>query len=194
MKLRELKSYFNEELMSYPLSERQMFFQRICESYLDLKPHELVLNYETDLSSAAVNSLKSAMNRLKNQEPLQYVLGTSYFFGLEFSVGPSVLIPRPETEELVAWILTHFKKNDTLKILDLGTGSGCIAISLAKQLPNAQVYAMDTNLEALKMAKINAKNNKVDVEFFQGNILEWKSQNHFFDLSQQIYPYQVQKD
>ena len=73
MKLRELKSYFNEELMSYPLSERQMFFHRICESYLDLKPHELVLNYETDLSSAAVNSLKSAMNRLKNQEPLQYL-------------------------------------------------------------------------------------------------------------------------
>ena len=101
---------------------------------------------------------------------------------MEFSVGPSVLIPRPETEELVAWILTHFKKNDALKILDLGTGSGCIAITLAKQLPNARVYAMDTSLEALKMAKINAKNNEVDVEFFHGNILEWKSQNQSFDL------------
>ena len=193
MKLRQLKSYFNEELKSYNMSERQMLIQRISESYQELKPHELVLNYETDLSSAAVNSLKSAMNRLKNQEPLQYITGTSYFFGLEFSVGPSVLIPRPETEELVAWILTHFKKNDALKILDLGTGSGCIAITLAKQLPNARVYAMDTSLEALKMAKINAKNNEVDVEFFHGNILEWKSQNQSFDLIVSNPPY-VLKD
>ena len=189
MKLREFKSYFNEELKSYPLTERKLFLQRICEYFLDLKPHELVLSYETDLSSTAVNSLKLAMNRLKNKEPLQYILGTSYFFGLEFSVDPCVLIPRPETEELVAWILTHFKKNEAPKILDLGTGSGCIAVALAKQLPNARVYAMDASPEALKLAKTNAKNNEVEVKFFHGNMLEWTPLEQSFDLIVSNPPY-----
>ena len=131
--LGELKNKFTNELEYYPSSERQVFFQSVCEAYLQLQPHQKVLNYEKEISEVEYKRFNEAMNRLKNREPIQYILERAYFFGLEFLVTPAVLIPRPETEELVAWILEHFSKIDALKILDLGTGSGCISIALANR-------------------------------------------------------------
>ena len=96
-------------------------------------------------------------------EPIQYILGTTSFFGLDFKVDPNVLIPRPETEELVAWILKQADSNQPLKILDIGTGSGCIAVSLAKHLANADVYALDVSPAALEMAQYNAQQNAVQL-------------------------------
>ncbi|WP_448699110.1 peptide chain release factor N(5)-glutamine methyltransferase [Mucilaginibacter sp. AW1-3] len=108
--------------------------------------------------------------------PVQYVLGHTEFYGLPFNVNPSVLIPRPETEELVEWILEEsqelrIRNQDDFRILDIGTGSGCIPISLKKNLPNAQVSGLDISAEALSTAKQNAKLNNVDVDFINADIL-----------------------
>jgi len=193
MKLKALKVYFNNELDDLPLSERQIFFQRLCESYLQLQPHQLVLNYEKEISEVEYKRFKEALHHLKNHEPIQYILECAYFFGLEFLVTPAVLIPRPETEELVAWILEHFNKTDAPKILDLGTGSGCISIALAKNLANAQVFALDMSTEALEIARFNAKKNNVEINFIASNMLEWKSTQQF-DVIVSNPPYVLEKE
>lgn len=193
MTLGELKENFTNELEYYPSSERQVFFQRVCEAYLQLQPHQIVINYEKEISEVEYKRFNEAMNRLKNYEPIQYVLECAYFFGLEFLVTPAVLIPRPETEELVAWILEHFSKIDALKILDLGTGSGCISIALAKNLPSAQVFALDISTEALEIARFNAKKNNVEINFISSNMLEWKSIQQF-DIIVSNPPYVLEKE
>ena len=193
MKLRALKEYFNQQLDIYPETERLVFFQRLCAAYLNLKPCQLVLNYDEDVSNTVVNSFEHALSRLKNHEPIQYILGETYFFGLTFSVNSSVLIPRPETEELVAWVITHFKSNDAPKILDLGTGSGCIAIALAKTLPNAQVFALDISAEALEVARTNAQKNNVTINFIEANMLNWVS-DQLFDVIISNPPYVTTKE
>ena len=114
--------------------------------------------------------------RLKNFEPIQYILGTTEFFGLPFLVDKNVLIPRPETEELVDWILGQNKHKEAT-ILDIGTGSGCIAISLAKHLPGAKVCGLDISAEALLVAQVNTVLNKVDIRYFNTDVLNentWK--------------------
>ena len=193
MTLGELKENFTNELEYYPSSERQVFFQRLCEAYLQLQPHQIVLNYEKEISEVEFKRFDEALNRLKNHEPIQYLLECAYFFGLEFLVTPAVLIPRPETEELVAWILEHFNKTDTPKILDLGTGSGCISIALAKNLPNAQVFALDISTEALEIARFNAKKNNVEINFITSNMLEWNSSKKF-DIIVSNPPYVLEKE
>ena len=193
MKLRALKEHFNQQLDIYPETERLVFFQRLCAACLNLKPYQLVLNYDEDVSNTIINSFEHALSRLKNHEPIQYILSEAYFFGLTFSVNSSVLIPRPETEELVAWVLGHFKSNDAPKILDLGTGSGCIAIALAKTLPNAEVYALDVSAEALEVARTNAQKNDVSINFIEANMLNWVSNQHF-DVILSNPPYVTKKE
>lgn len=125
------------------------------------------------LTIAQLNQLDNCLSRLKKYEPVQYVLGYAEFKGLRFTVNPSVLIPRPETEELVDWILGHapaLSRND-LRILDIGTGSGCIAISLAKGFPGATVFASDINPDALSVAGLNAQQQHISIQFIQHDIL-----------------------
>jgi len=124
--------------------------------------------YTIDSSEKIINALEL----LKQQKPIQYIIGETEFYGLPFKVNESVLIPRPETEELVEWVLKHADSNESINILDIGTGSGCIAISLAKNLPNAKVYALDVSAKALKTAKKNADLNEVNVEFIEVDILK----------------------
>lgn len=188
MKISLLKKRFLDELHVYPSSERLVFFQRLCAAYLNLKPHQIVLNYGKEVSASDLSSFEQALIRLKNHEPVQYILGQTSFFGLTFSVSASVLIPRPETEELVAWILNHFDPSDAPKIIDLGTGSGCIAIALAHALPNAEVFALDVSPDALELAHFNAKANEVKVNFIEANMLEWNS-NKDFDVVVSNPPY-----
>ena len=111
-------------------------------------------------------------NALKVEKPIQYILGSAHFYGMEFMVNEHTLIPRPETEELVSWILKDVSKSDNLNILDIGTGTGCIPIAIAKNLPNARVYALDVSAEALKIAKRNAESNNVKVTFSEVDILK----------------------
>jgi release factor glutamine methyltransferase len=118
--------------------------------------------------------ISDSLQRLKSEEPIQYILGETDFYGLSFKLNSNVLIPRPETEELVDWMLTRqpTTNNQQLNILDIGTGSGCIAISLAKSLKNTKVYALDVSSDALKIAEENAKLNQVEAEFIEKDILK----------------------
>ncbi|MDR6193523.1 peptide chain release factor N(5)-glutamine methyltransferase [Siphonobacter sp. SORGH_AS_0500] len=122
--------------------------------------------------TAPVMDIEGIIERLKNQEPVQYVLGEGHFYGRTFTVAPGVLIPRPETEELVHWALQELKTRKTPQLLDIGTGSGCIALTLAAERPDAQVTAFDISEEALTIARENAQRLAVTVAFQQGNALD----------------------
>ncbi len=125
---------------------------------------------------------------LKKQKPLQYILNKTYFYGLPFEVNKYTIIPRNETEELVEWILRSIPKDDSLKILDIGTGSGCIAISLKKHLPRCYITALDISHQALKVAERNAKLNSVKIHFQQMDILR-EVPNDTFDMIVSNPPY-----
>jgi release factor glutamine methyltransferase len=155
------------------------------EEKQNLKRIDLALQPDLELSDAEIKVWDAILEQLKKEIPIQYLLGTTHFYGLNFSVNKNVLIPRPETEELVEWIIESQKSkvgslksgagSESLKILDIGTGSGCIAISLAKNLSNAHVFAIDISGNALATAKKNAIKNNVNVTFIQKNILETNS-------------------
>ncbi|WP_374951015.1 peptide chain release factor N(5)-glutamine methyltransferase [Mucilaginibacter sp.] len=133
---------------------------------------------EDELPAGAIEKLSAIATELQTGKPVQYVLGNTEFYGLNFLVNPATLIPRPETEELVDWALKESKRltdNKQLNILDIGTGSGCIAISLKKNLPGALVTAIDVSATALKTAAQNAVINEVTVEFIEDSILDPKS-------------------
>ncbi|MCL4124898.1 UNVERIFIED_CONTAM: hypothetical protein GTU68_024445 [Idotea baltica] len=171
MKLKTIQSIFQSTLNKlYPSEEIDSFFYILIESYFKVTRIQLAMDY--DLSVDNVDEILKALDLLKQQKPIQYILGETEFYGLPFKVNENTLIPRPETEELVEWVINEFKNHKSkIKILDIGTGSGCIAISLAKNLPNAKVYALDVSKEALKVAKHNANLNTVDVQFIEDSIL-----------------------
>jgi release factor glutamine methyltransferase len=133
--------------------------------------------------------LTSVVQRLNKHEPVQYVLGKAWFCGHKFSVNPSVLIPRPETEMLVEEALKFKPSNKDCFILDIGTGSGCIAISLALMFPDAQVKAIDISEDALRTAKQNARNLNANVDFINHNILTNDFPDQEFDLIVSNPPY-----
>ena len=190
MQLKSLKIFFQNGLLGYyPKEEINTFFYRICEQHLDYKRIDVSLKSETLISPKTFEYFETIISRLLTYEPIQYILGTTSFFGLEFKVGSNVLIPRPETEELVAWILKQTDSSQSLKILDIGTGSGCIAISLAKHLPNAEVYALDVSSKALEIAEFNAQQNAVKLNMIKANVLDWKPTDLSFDLIVSNPPY-----
>jgi len=133
---------------------------------------------ELEIAEEQAEKIDNILVRLKTGEPIQYILGHTEFYGLPFKVNPSVLIPRPETEELVEWVISSVGSGQLAvdNILDIGTGSGCIAISLKKNLIDAQVSAIDISTEALNTAKENAELNNVDVDFILADILNLKSE------------------
>jgi release factor glutamine methyltransferase len=131
---------------------------------------------ELEIPTVQAEKIGHMLTRLKTGEPVQYILGHTEFYGLPFKVNPSVLIPRPETEELVEWAISSWQFSvgswqPPYNILDIGTGSGCIAISLKKNLPDAAVSAIDISTEALKTAKENAALNNADINFIEADIL-----------------------
>ena len=140
------------------------------------------------LSDAEMQKLTEIVGKLKNSEPIQYILGESDFFGLAFYVNGSVLIPRPETEELVQWVLES-AENKPIKILDIGTGSGCIAVTLAKKLPSAEVHAWDISEDALEVARRNAERNGVKVIFSKRDMLLEPVSDEKFDIIVSNPPY-----
>lgn len=133
------------------------------------------------------------VDRLKNFEPIQYVLGETDFWGLSFYVNSSVLIPRPETEELIQWVLENVG-TEPVRILDIGTGSGCIAVTLAKKLPLAEVHAWDISEDALDVARKNAENNGTQVIFSQRNILQGQPADEIFDVIISNPPYVTESE
>ncbi len=172
MLLKEIKAIFHRELHElYPNEEIDSFFFLFMEHYLGLEKFSLVLKPNYVVTKEEEQPFFEGLTRLKKEEPVQYILHEAHFMDLTLKVNEHVLIPRPESEELVQWILEEKNNRDSvIRILDVGTGSGCIAIALARTLPNAQVFALDISEDALRVAKDNAKRNNVDVTFFQDDI------------------------
>tara|TARA_B100000768_G_scaffold181355_1_gene204008 strand:+ start:13201 stop:14049 length:849 start_codon:yes stop_codon:yes gene_type:complete len=190
MQLKSLQNFFQNGLIGYyPKEEINAFFYRICEQHLNYKRIDVSLKSETLITPETFEYFETLISRLLTYEPIQYILGTTSFFGLEFKVDTNVLIPRPETEELVAWILKQADSSQPLKILDIGSGSGCIAVSLAKHFPNADVYALDVSPAALEMAQYNAQQNGVQLNGIQANVLEWENTELQFDIIVSNPPY-----
>ena len=190
MQLLQFKNHFFSELSNiYPTTEIQSFFKLLIEFKLGLNRIETALQPAFEINTENEVYLQSALQELKNHIPIQYIIGKTEFYGLTFRVTNDVLIPRPETEELVNWIVQENDQSKKLKILDIGTGSGCIAISLAKLLPNSEVTAIDISSEALKIAKENALLNNVTIHFLEKNILETTELPHNFDIIVSNPPY-----
>lgn len=167
--LKELTGY-------YPEREARSILRLIQEVRFGITQMDICLGRQRSLSSLEREDLKNILNRLKKKEPIQYVLGEADFYGYSYHVEPGVLIPRPETEELVNWILSE-EPNTSLSILDIGTGSGCIAITLAKNMPQASVTAFDISLKALSIAQTNAERMQTQVHFRQTDILRYIPDN-----------------
>lgn len=185
MLLKDLQHIFHKELDAvYGKEEVDSFFFICTEHYLDLPRFQLTLQPEFTLNKSETDTFFKVLEDLRQENPIQYILGETEFYGLSFKVNQNVLIPRPETEELVDLIIRcHSERSDESqpKILDIGTGSGCIAISLAKNIPNAKVYALDVSDKALEVAKQNAKLNNVEVTFIEADILNETSWDLVFE-------------
>ena len=176
MLLKNYKTTFLQELSSlYEEKEIESFFYIILEKLHSLKRIDLALNPQSVMDGAHLKQWKNIVTELKKQRPVQYILGETEFYGLRFLVNENTLIPRPETEELVELIIesTNYElRNTKLKVLDIGTGSGCIAISLAKHLATSEVFAIDVSEKALAVAKKNSELNDVKVYYINVDILE----------------------
>ena len=193
MKIKEYRTQFIEALSQiYDIGEVESFFYLILEEKRELKRIDLALNPDLTFSAEEIQIWNSILEQLQQEVPIQYLLGKTSFYGLNFEVNSAVLIPRPETEELVEWIITTQDprpKAQNLKILDIGTGSGCIAIALAKNIPNAQVFAIDVSEKALVTAQKNANSNEVNITFLEKNILETEDLEQQFDIIVSNPPY-----
>lgn len=192
--INDLLPYFKEKLSNiYEEKEIENIYDWLCDYLFDLPKSKRIFS-DKKLSESELLEVRKIVKRLEANEPIQYILGETEFYGLKFKVNPNVLIPRPETEELVDLIL---KENhlENLNVLDIGTGSGCIPISLKKNRPNWQVYSIDVSLKALEVAKENAIQNSVIVNFEELDILT-NTLNHFptFDIIVSNPPYVLESD
>lgn len=199
MNIREFRDYFKISLKKlYPASEIDTFLFLLLEEYLNFKRIDIVLKSNFNISSEVLTLLKSSTKLLEQEIPIQYIIGKTEFYGFPFILNEHVLIPRPETEELVTFILdkvskldSHYaiKKENTIKILDIGTGSGCIPIALKKSLPLAEISALEKSDKALCIAEKNTHLNKVDINLIQQDILKTTELNNTYDIIVSNPPY-----
>lgn len=172
--VKQVSAEFSEQLSTiYDANEVNSLCMMVLENVVNISSAKIKAFPETEISTPHSEVITNILTRLTTGEPIQYILGHTEFYGLTFKVNPSVLIPRPETEELVDWIISSVGNSELAvgNFLDIGTGSGCIPISLKNNLPDAEVSAIDISPEALQTAKENAELNKVDVNFIQNDIL-----------------------
>lgn len=168
--MNKIVAYIRSRLQPYYTAEEVSALSRIvCCDLLGQAPTDYYLGKDIALSPKKEQELEDILQRLSRFEPLQYIEGRTLFLGREFWVAPGVLIPRPETEELVELMLKEIPAD--ARILDVGTGSGCIAISLAKELPDTLVTAWDVSPEALSVARVNARKLQADVRFVECDVL-----------------------
>lgn len=193
--------FYIEKLQTiYNLEEAIAIANNVFEEVMLVKPHQIkILNI--DLSEEEETNLMDILDRLLTHEPIQYILGNAWFYGNKFSVNSNVLIPRSETEELVEMVIEKIKnnyKNDSnnFQLIDIGTGSGCIAISLKLALPHWQVFGLDKSKNALTIAKQNAKSLNADVQFIEDDILNIQQvgTTQFFDVIVCNPPYILEQE
>lgn len=193
MLLKQYKNHFFDSLQGIQdEQEIESFFFILTEYLHNLKRVDVALNPNFKLSDAEVEKWNIILADLQQEKPIQYITGEAWFYGLRLEVNENTLIPRPETEELVEWIIESQKskvQSQKCEILDIGTGTGCIPISLKTNLPQANVSAIDVSEKALEVAKRNAVSNKVDISFIQADILEVEDLNQHFDIIVSNPPY-----
>jgi release factor glutamine methyltransferase len=169
--LSDILSQFKTELRDmYPETEIRNIGYLVAEQLLNYSKIDFHLRDKEPISAETSEKFKLTLTRLKNWEPVQYIIGATEFYGLPFRVDRRVLIPRPETEELAEWIIRE-NGGRPVSILDIGTGSGCIAVSLAKNLTQARVSACDVSEDALALAGVNAEINRTSIRFFPLDVL-----------------------
>ena len=190
MTLIELKKIFLHDLKeTFPVVEIESFFFLLTEHHLNKRRLDFALQPDFEVDPHNIVLFEAALAQLKKEYPIQYIIGITEFFGLTFEVNQHVLIPRPETEELVTWVLNSHKDKKHLHILDIGTGSGCIPIALAKNLDKAIIDAIDLSEAALLMAKKNAALNEVHINFIQNDIFQIEAFDKTYDLIISNPPY-----
>lgn len=173
-KLSDLYAFYKRELNNlYDEDELYAIFELVCQKYLGFSKQDVKLKFEENVNQSDLLKIYDAALELKKEIPIQYILKEAFFYDSMFYVTPSVLIPRPETEELVDLVLKSQATNNSSQptILDIGTGSGCIPITLKKHLPNAKVFGIDISTEALEVAKSNAVKHDAEVEFIKLDVL-----------------------
>jgi release factor glutamine methyltransferase len=177
----------------YPDSEILSMAKLLLTQVFGMSVIELYAGKDNCFSSNEQKQLEDILLRLQKYEPIQYIIGEEEFFGLPFEVNRHVLIPRPETGELVNWIIQENKDRQT-RILDIGTGSGCIAISLAKHMEKAEVTAWDVSVDALQVAARNCLRNGVEVKLEQKDVLRFEPSGEQFDVIVSNPPYITEKE
>lgn len=177
----------------YSKSELNILSQIITERLGSVTTTGIMSDKNSQLSVSLSKKVEEIVARLKEGEPIQYIVQKTEFYGLPFKVTPDVLIPRPETEELVEWLLSESQR-ENCSILDIGTGSGSIAVTLAKLMPKADVHGWDISVNSLKVAKENASLNRVDVHFKECDILQPISQAELFDVIVSNPPYVMESE
>lgn len=173
----DIYQYYRDQLLElYGQEESTSLMAILFEHYVSLKRHEILSGSARRISESELLKIHFACKELLKQRPVQYITGTAWFYGEAYKVTPDVLIPRPETEELCNWIIKDcqalYTNQSTLRILDIGTGSGCIAITLKQNIENASVTALDVSDKALEVARANAASKGVKIDFVKVDILK----------------------
>ena len=172
-KAKAVFDYYKNELINfYDENESINILKILFEETCNISRTEMIVNPELRISESDILNIHFSVKELKTHKPVQYVTGKTNFYGLEFLVNENVLIPRSETEELVDLIINENKYREDIKILDVGTGSGCIAISLKNKFTDSEVFAIDKSSKALKVAEENARKNFLKINFYKVDILE----------------------
>lgn len=186
---RELISSMSSRLTPiYGNRETQALIQFIFRNLKGWKPVDLVMNYNKEPTDYILSHTENAVTRLLRNEPIQYIFGSAHFYGMDLKVSPAVLIPRPETAELVDMIVGDNNKSD-LRVLDIGTGSGCIAIAIARNLRFPKVTAIDISQKAIDIASENATNLNTHIQFLCTDIFDFQPDGNSFDIFVSNPPY-----
>ena len=189
MTIGNFRASFMREISNYDLSEREGLLRIILEETLGMSAITAMMHNDDEIPHEKTLELKAVCEQLARNIPIQYIYQKASFLSLDLYVDERVLIPRQETEELVDWILTTYAREENLRILDIGTGSGAIAIALKKHLAHAKVTAMDISEGALQVARTNAKRNKAVIELIQQDILQVGDLAAYFDIIVSNPPY-----
>ena len=173
MTIRQIVAEINLQLAGrYNEREIESFVRILFRHFMNMNAAEMQLSNHRVPSVKLRQQIVAAVDELKKKRPIQYILGETEFYGMKFVVTPDVLVPRPETEELVDWVVREYGSGAELSVADIGTGSGCIAVALKSNFPNAQVWAVDISEQALEVAQQNALKNDVELNFLKADILK----------------------
>lgn len=191
MTLIDVRNYYRKTLKDYySKNEIDFYFKILINSFFNWDSTLIALNPKKQLTKLESSKLIKTINNLKKSKPIQYITGESFFMGLKFKVNKNVLIPRQETEELVEWIINdNLDFQNKINAIDIGTGSGCIAISLSKKKRNFNLTAIDNSDKSLLVAKENARLNKVKINFINNDILKPLNDKTIYDIIISNPPY-----